>query len=297
MMAFALRPPAARADPFQRSGNPMNPTYYAPTGGAPPQTQLLTDRAVFTEAYAIIPKGVMMDIVASYLPHWDGTRAWVLSRPLSGFTETFSQYIMELGPGGGSDRPEPDTEAEGVLFVVEGEMTVALDGKSHQMSPGGYAFIPPASAWSVRNTSDKPVRFHWIRKIYEAVDGLDVPPALFLNEVDITPAAMPGTEGKWATTRFVDVTDLRHDIHVTIVTFEPGAVIPFAETHVMEHGLYVLEGKAVYRLNQDWVEVEAGDYMWLRAFCPQACYAGGPGKFRYLLYKDVNRHMKLKPRA
>ena len=81
------------------------------------------------------------------------------------------------------------------------------------------------------------------------------------------------------------------------VTFEPGAVIPFAETHVMEHGLYVLEGKAVYRLNQDWVEVEAGDYMWLRAFCPQACYAGGPGKFRYLLYKDVNRHMKLKPRA
>ena len=30
--------------------------------------------------------------------------------------------------------------------------------------------------------------------------------------------------------------------------------------------------------------------MWLRAFCPQACYAGGPGRFRYLLYKDVNRH-------
>ena len=33
--------------------------------------------------------------------------------------------------------------------------------------------------------------------------------------------------------------------------------------------------------------------MWLRAFCPQACYAGGPGRFRYLLYKDVNRHPKL----
>ena len=81
-------------------------------------------------------------------------------------------------------------------------------------------------------------------------------------------------------------------IRALTVTFEPGAVIPFAETHVMEHGLYVLEGKAVYRLNQDWVEVEAGDYMWLRAFCPQACYAGGPGPFRYLLYKDVNRHMR-----
>ena len=41
----------------------------------------------------------------------------------------------------------------------------------------------------------------------------------------------------------------------------------------MEHGLYVLEGKAVYHLNGDWVEVEAGDYMLLRAFCPQT--AGG----------------------
>jgi len=29
--------------------------------------------------------------------------------------------------------------------------------------------------------------------------------------------------------------DLRHDMHVNIVTFEPGAVIPFLETHVMEH--------------------------------------------------------------
>ncbi|MNV97342.1 hypothetical protein D3C71_1924490 [compost metagenome] len=86
---------------------------------------------------------------------------------------------------------------------------------------------------------------------------------------------------------------MRHDMHVNIVTFQPGGVIPFAETHVMEHGLYVLEGKAVYRLNQDWVEVEAGDFMWLRAFCPQACYAGGPGNFSYLLYKDVNRHVHL----
>ena len=120
------------------------------------------------------------------------------------------------------------------------------------------------------------------------------PPGAFVtNEQAVEPIPMPGTEGRWVTTRFVDMSDMRHDMHVNIVTFEPGGVIPFAETHVMEHGLYVLEGKAVYRLNQDWVEVEAGDFMWLRAFCPQACYAGGPGRFRYLLYKDVNRHMNL----
>jgi len=273
----------------------MTRNYYAPTGGHPPQTDLLTGRAVFTEAYAVIPKGVMRDIVTSCLPFWEKTWAWIIARPLSGFAETFSQYIMEVQPGGGSEKPEPDPEAEAVLFVVEGELTVELDGKAHRLEPGGYAFLPPASQWTVRNEGSSPVRFHWIRKAYERVDGIPVPEAFFVNEKDIAPTAMPGTEGKWATTRFVDPEDLRHDMHVTIVTFEPGAVIPFAETHVMEHGLYVLEGKAVYRLNQDWVEVEAGDFMWLRAFCPQACYAGGPGRFRYLLYKDVNRHAALKP--
>lgn len=268
-------------------------TYYAPKGGLPPQTDLITDRAVFTEAYAVIPKREFSDIVTSYLPGWDQTRLWIIARPLSGFAETFSQYIMEVQPGGGSDKPEPDAEAEGVLFVVEGEITVTLAGKNHEMKPGGYAFLPPSSGWTLRNNGKATARFHWIRKAYEKAEGVDMPEPIFVNENDIAPNPMPDTEGRWATTRFVDPLDLRHDMHVTIVTFEPGGIIPFPETHVMEHGLYVLEGKAVYRLNQDWVEVQAGDYMWLRAFCPQACYAGGPGRFRYLLYKDVNRHAKL----
>ena len=106
---------------------------------------------------------------------------------------------------------------------------------------------------------------------------------------------MPDTDGVWATSRFVDPSDLRHDMHINIVTFQPGGKIPFAETHVMEHGLYVLQGRGVYYLNGRWIEVEPGDYMWLRAFCPQACYAAGKEPFRYLLYKDVNRHMPLTP--
>jgi (S)-ureidoglycine aminohydrolase len=162
------------------------------------------------------------------------------------------------------------------------------------MASGGYAFLPPGSNWTLRNEDKVPATFHWIRKAYQVVPDIAVPEAFLTNEADIAPVPMPDTDGRWATTRFVDPLDVRHDMHVNIVTFEPGAVIPFLETHVMEHGLYVLEGKAVYRLNRDWVEVEAGDFMWLRAFCPQACYAGGPGRFRYLLYKDANRHMNLR---
>ena len=267
--------------------------YYAPKGGLPPQSQIHTGRAIFTEAYAFIPRGVMSDIVTSNLPHWQNTRLWVLARPLSGFAETFSQYIMEVGPGGGSDNPDADDNSEAVLFVTEGEMTLTIAGEGHEMTSGGYAYIPPTVNWTLKNNSKNNVCFHWIRKSYEWVEGISAPEAFVTNDSQIEPIAMPDTNGKWATTRFVDPADTRHDMHVNIVTFEPGGVIPFEETHVMEHGIYVLEGKAVYLLNKDWVEVEAGDFMWLRAFCPQACYAGGNSNFRYLLYKDVNRHMAL----
>ncbi len=271
--------------------------YRAPHGGHPDQTMLHTGRAVFTEAYAVIPRGVMRDIVTSRLPHWRETRLWVLARPMTGFAETFSQYVMEVAPGGGSDWPEPDPQAQAALFVMEGALSVTVAGATHGLGPGGFAYIPPETDWSARNDGDAPARFHWIRKRWTPADGLARPDPVIASEAEIAPAPMPGTEGRWATTRFVDPDDLRHDMHVTVVSFEPGGVIPFEETHVMEHGLYVLEGKAVYRLNRDWVEVEAGDFMWLRAFCPQACYAGGPGRFRYLLYKDVNRHAALGPLA
>jgi (S)-ureidoglycine aminohydrolase len=272
---------------------PNRTPYYWPRGGLPGQSELTTDRARFTEAYAVLPKGTMTDIVTSNLPFWESTRLWVIARPLSGFAETFSQYVVEVSAGGGSDRPEADPSAEAVLFVVDGALRLTLGDAGHRLEPGSYAFLPPGTAWTLRNEAAEPARFHWIRKAYQRVDGVDVPEAFVTSERDIEPVPMPETHGAWTTTRFVDQTDVRHDMHVNIVTFEPGGVIPFPETHVMEHGLYVLEGKAVYLLNRDWVEVEAGDFMWLRAFCPQACYAGGPGRFRYLLYKDVNRHVQL----
>ncbi|MEM6489501.1 MAG: cupin domain-containing protein, partial [Pseudomonadota bacterium] len=136
-------------------------------------------------------------------------------------------------------------------------------------------------------------RLQWIRKAFEPAPGIAVPAPFVTSDAAVAPTPMPDCDKAWATTRFMDPQDLGHDMHVTIVTLQPGGSIPFLETHVMEHGLFVLQGKGAYRLNADWVEVEAGDFLWLRAFCPQACYAGGPEPFRYLLYKDMNRHPRL----
>jgi (S)-ureidoglycine aminohydrolase len=270
----------------------MDRSYYAPQGGLPAQTELLTDRAIVTEAYTVIPRGVLRDIVTSNLPGWTKTRAWILARPIAGFATTFAQYSVEVAPGGGSDRPEEEDGVESVVFVLSGALSLQLAGRSHVLQPGGYAYVPAGASWRVSNEGNMPASFQWVRKAYEPWDG-PAPEPFVTRDQDVEPVSMPDTDGAWATTRFVDPDDLAHDMHVNIVTFIPGGVIPFAETHIMEHGLYVLEGKAVYRLNGDWVEVQAGDFLWLRAFCPQACYAGGPAAFRYLLYKDVNRQVKL----
>ncbi|PYC47239.1 (S)-ureidoglycine aminohydrolase [Litorivita pollutaquae] len=267
-------------------------SYAFPMGGLPAQDVNPEGAAVFKTAYAFIPAITMRDIVTSNLPHWSGTRAWILARPLSGFAETFAQYAVEVTKGGGSDRPEPDKGAEGVVFVASGEMQLTIDGDAHVLGAGGYAYLPAGCGWRVKNTGDAPLQFHWVRKRYEPVPGIDRPTAFVTHERDVAFNTMPNTDN-WTTQRFVDPSDMRHDMHVNIVTFQPGGVIPFAETHVMEHGLYVLQGTARYLLNDDWVDVGPGDFMWLRAFCPQACIATGNTPFRYLLYKDVNRHVGL----
>ncbi len=271
--------------------SPDNKTTYAlPEAGLPSQSQRLADRAIFTTAYAFIPRGVMTDIVTSFLPFWKKTRLWVLARPMSGFAETFSHYIMEVAKGGGSSRPDDTAEAEHVLFVVDGSVSLEFNHKTKILKAGGYAYLPAGLAWKLHQHGTGSATFHWIRKAYQEVDGIDTPEPFVTSDRAVKRVPMPGTDA-WLTSRFVEPDDLRHDMHVNIVTFQPGGIIPFAETHVMEHGLYVLQGKGVYYLNGDWKEVEAGDYMWLRAFCPQACYAAGSEPFRYLLYKDVNRHM------
>ncbi|WP_299937226.1 bifunctional allantoicase/(S)-ureidoglycine aminohydrolase [uncultured Pelagimonas sp.] len=267
-------------------------SYAFPPGGLPDQSQNPEGTAIFTEAYAVIPAITMRDIVTSFLPGWRDTRVWIIARPLTGFAETFAQYAVEVAPGGGSDSPEPDQQAQGILFVTNGTMALTIDGASHSLSSGGYAYIPAGSTWALTNPADTALKFHWVRKQWEPAPGIEKPTAFVASDQE-TPINLMANTDKWGTTRFVEPDDLRHDCHVNIVTFQPGGLIPFAETHVMEHGLYVLQGTARYLLNKDWVEVGPGDFMWLRAFCPQACIATGDEPFRYLLYKDVNRHPAL----
>ncbi|HFQ14956.1 MAG TPA: cupin domain-containing protein, partial [Rhodobacteraceae bacterium] len=172
--------------------------YAFPPGGLPGQDAAPDGRAIFTPAYAFLPAGTMRDIVTSALPGWESTRAWILARPMSGFAESFAQYALEVAPGGGSSAPEPDPGAEAVLFIASGDGRLTIDGTTHALSPGSYAYIPPGTDWAIVNLATGPLCFHWIRKRYRPAPGLAAPRPLVTHDDAVAPTPMPNTD-LWAT--------------------------------------------------------------------------------------------------
>ena len=162
--------------------------YYAPHGGLPPQTQLLTGRAVFTEAYVVIPKGVMRDIVTSALPFWDDTRVWILSRPLSGFAETFLA-IHHGGGAGRRQRPAGAGRRRRGRAVRRGGRA-DRHARRRGASPAAGRLCLPAAGERLDASATTAARRRastGSARLYERVDGIDVPEPFFRNEQDIVP--------------------------------------------------------------------------------------------------------------
>ena len=55
----------------------------------------------------------------------------------------------------------------------------------------------------------------------------------------------------------------------------------------------MLQGQGVYYLGTEWLEVLAGDFIWMGPYVPQSFYATGPTPSRYIYYKDVHRDVSL----
>lgn len=264
---------------------------FSPSPDIAPQSAIITERAVVRPAYAIIPGAAIKENVRSVMPGWQGTRAWILAAPGIGHAVGFAQYLVYLDPEGGCARPEPQAEVEGFLYVLQGEVSLSLEGREPRLGPGRFAFIPAGTAWQVFNRQAKEARFIWLRKRFEPLGDAKAA-SIIGDERELPRHTMPTSDAVSATC-LIPTDDVAYDLNMNVVEFGPGTCISAVEAHVMEHGLYMLEGKGMYLLNETWHEVRAGDFIWMRAFCPQAYYAGGPGPTRYLLYKNVNRQVAL----
>jgi (S)-ureidoglycine aminohydrolase len=247
------------------------------------QDQLLGSRTRVTPRYAVLPRE---GIPFSRLPEWPLAQVRVLAGPALG--AGFAEYLLDL-PAGGAGGHAADGRIEFFFYVLSGRLALRIDGRDHALASGGYAFLPSRS--SFRAEAAEPTSFLLLRKRWEEASGVSPCAVVVGNQADVHSAVYCGDPGARLQELLPD--DLSFDMAMNIFTFDTGHSLPVTETHVMEHGLYMLQGKGVYYLGDSWMEVEATDFIWMGPFCPQSYYATGPLASRYIYYKNVNREIPL----
>jgi len=245
--------------------------------------ELLHSRTRVRSRYALMP---MEGFPTSRIPGWENAEIRVLAAPALG--AQFVQYKIDLQPGGGA-KHEADNAVESFIYVMSGSLGFRLDQSSSQLSAGGFAFIPRASSYSL--DAKEPATILLLRKTFAPATGIATPKQIVGNQSQITPEPYMGNEH--AKLQLLIPDDLQYDMAMNIFSFDPGHCLPYVETHVMEHGLYFLQGKGVYFLDGEWMETQKDDFIWMAAYCPQSFYATGNEPAKYIYYKNVNREITL----
>src|SRR5271157_212353 len=78
------------------------------------------------------------------LPGFDSVTVIVHAAPAMG--AAFTQYTAEFEPGGSLGA----AHGQRFLYVLEGAVSVALDGKTQQLGPGGYGHVPANQQHTVK---------------------------------------------------------------------------------------------------------------------------------------------------
>lgn len=213
--------------------------------------------------------------VRAPLPGLRNATAIVHAAPARG--AGFTAYTVEFGHGG-----EMDTSpAQMFLYLLDGFVTV----DHTTLSPGQYAYLPPASNTHIATHGT--ARALVIEKSHVGLHGAT--PAPFTgDEQAVDPQPLDGESG--IEVRHLLPDDMVFDFAVNTMTYQPGAALPMVESHVMEHGLLMLEGGGIYRLGDRWYPTTAGDFIWMAPFCAQWFGALGKTPAKYIIYKDWNRH-------
>ena len=194
----------------------------------------------------------------------------------------FTQYSAEL-------------EADGTLgactfqrfvYVLQGRINLAFGSSEQALAANGYAYLP--QGFPHRLTAAEPSRLAVIEKRYQPVTGVAAPEPIVASEPKVTGQPLMGDTD--LTVRGLLPDTLSFDFAVNTMTYQPGAALGMVEVHVMEHGLLMLEGGGIYRLDDAWYPVTAGDFIWMGPYCPQWFGALGKAPAKYLIYKDWNRH-------
>jgi len=220
--------------------------------------------------------------VASSVPGFTGTTVIVVINEAMG--AKFAQLLVTFQRGGDVVLPAGDLETFG--YFLSGGATVLVGGKKQRCGEGGFFFAPARQAWSL--TAPKPgTQVTLFQKKYAPLPGGPAPRALVGDAARVKGTPFLGDPA--ANLQVLLPDEPAFDLAVNIFAYVPGGHLPFVEVHVMEHGLLMLEGQGVYRLEDTWSAVQAGDAIWMAPYCAQWFVAMGKTPAKYLYYKDVNR--------
>lgn len=236
-------------------------------------------RTVVSHRHALIaPDGH----VPSSFPGWKNATAFVMISPAMG--ASLSQILITFEAEAAS-ASFPADDQEHTIYVEKGGCSVKLPQQTLHLAQGGYVFIPWHTPFTL--IGDPSSRLTVFRKSFELQPGLELPPLVHGQASEIQGEPFLGNPR--AILQTLLPIDPRYDMAVNIFTYEPGATLPFVETHIMEHGLLMLSGQGIYRLENSYYPVTAGDVIWMAPYCPQWFVAMGDEPASYLYYKDVHR--------
>lgn len=231
------------------------------------------------------PSYVLMcpdNLVENALPHLRGVNACPLATPRLQ-QAAFGEYLLETDDGAHSARPL-GAGFQNFLYVLDGGVDVTVGDDRFSLASGGYCYLPPGETFDL--TTPAASRLLWVKKRYDAVDGIALP-ARVVSHVEDADHIPDETIGGTYAQLLSD--DESFDMAMNVMRFDVGARFSMVEVHHQEHGLYMLAGAGVYYLGDDHVEVQADDFVYMAPYCPQYFYSTGADRASYLLYKDVNR--------
>jgi (S)-ureidoglycine aminohydrolase len=220
--------------------------------------------------------------VQAVLPGWTRSKGIILIAPPLG--ARFVQYLALMDAGATAAASLPQVSR--FLYVLEGAVELAAAGQTYRLEIDAYAYCPPGDRALL--TALQPARLLLFEKPYVSLAGVAMPELLVGHEQDVQAAPFLGDPD--AMLKMLLPVSPAFDFEINLFSFSPGAALPFVEVHVMEHGLLLLEGQGIYRLDESWYPVQAGDVIWMAPFCPQWFAAIGKTPARYLYYKDMNRN-------
>ncbi|HEX9782903.1 MAG TPA: (S)-ureidoglycine aminohydrolase [Opitutaceae bacterium] len=220
--------------------------------------------------------------VASAVPGISGAATVILINEKMG--AGFAQLLVTFEEGGRMEAAGGAVQTFG--YVMEGEVDVDLGGKRQRCREGGY-FYAPAGAPFAMDAPAPGARLTVFQKRYAPLAGVDAPGPVIGDAAQVAGTPFLGDTAARLQVLLPDAPPF--DMAVNLFAYEPGGHLPIVEVHVMEHGLLMLEGKGVYRMEDAWYPVQAGDVIWMAPYCAQWFVAMGKSPARYLYYKDVNR--------